>query len=204
MLKKLGNIPPGRVRLVPAPGTATEADVLHFLDRENRLFELVDGTLVEKAIGFDESAFTIVLAVHLGGFVLANNLGIVVGADGVLKLTTGLVRIPDISFISWDRLPGRKRPKGPIPQIPIDLAVEVLSQGNTRAEMERKVAEYLGAGTKLVWLIDPRKRSAWVHAPGLPVAELADGDSLDGGDVLPGFALPLTTLFDEAASGPDA
>ncbi|MFO0957343.1 MAG: Uma2 family endonuclease [Isosphaeraceae bacterium] len=199
LLERLGDIPPGRVRLVPTPGTATEADVLHYLDRENRLFELVDGTLVEKAMGFDESLLAGLILSSINQFLFENDLGIAAGADGTLKLTTGQVRIPDVTFVSWASLPGGERPAGPIPQLPVDLAVEVLSQGNTRGEMERKVAEYLGAGTKLVWLIDPRKRAAWIHAPGLPVAELADGDSLDGGNVLPGFVLRPAPLFDRAA-----
>ncbi|MFO0957344.1 MAG: Uma2 family endonuclease [Isosphaeraceae bacterium] len=204
LLERLGGIPPGRVRLIPAPGTATEADVLRHREADRRLFELVDGTLVEKAMGYGESRLTVILIQLLANYLDLHDIGIVTGPDGLLMLTTGLIRIPDVSFVSWDRLPDRMPPQGPMPRIPIDLAVEVISLGNTPAEMERKVAEYLDAGTRLIWLIDPRKKAAWVYAPGLPAVELNEGDTLDGGDVLPDFILPLTTLFERASRGPIA
>src|SRR6516225_6022162 len=90
--------------------------------------------------------------------------GICVGADGMMRFAPGLVRILDVSFITWDRLPGRESPREPIPDLAPDLAVEVLSEGNTKPEMARKVREYFDAGVRLVWLIDPRKRSARVFS----------------------------------------
>ena len=203
LLESLGDIPPDRVRLAPLPGTATERDVIEVHDREGRLCELVDGTLVEKAMGYQEGELAFVLISYLGAFLRQHNLGIAAGPDGVLKLATGQVRIPDISFVSWDRLPGRKRPKTPIPRLPIDLAVEVLSPGNTKAEMARKLREYFEADTRLVWFIDPRSRTIRVFTdPDQPIV-LKDGDTLDGGNVLPGFALPVCELFDVATRGPD-
>ena len=80
------------------------------------------------------------------------------GSDGTLRLMPGLVRIPDVSFISWDRLPTRQHPTVAIPDLVPDLAVEVVSVGNTKAEMKRKVREYLDAGCRIIWLVDPRKR----------------------------------------------
>ena len=82
----------------------------------------------------------------------------------MMRIAPGLVRIPDVSFICWDRLPGRESPREPIPDLAPDLAVEVLSEGNTKAEMARKVREYFEAGVKLVWLIDPKKRTARVFS----------------------------------------
>ena len=70
-------------------------------------------------------------------------------------LFRGLVRIPDVAFTSWERLPGRRVPPEPIPELAPDLAVEVLSQSNTEAEMTRKRGEYFAAGVRLVWLVDP-------------------------------------------------
>lgn len=198
LLAALGDIPPDRVRLVPTPGTATERDVLAVHDREGRLCELVDGILVEKAMGFHESRIAFVLGGFLFVFLREHDLGIVAGPDGLLKLATGLIRIPDLSFVSWDRLPGRKSPRVPIPRLTLDLAVEVLSKGNTRAEMARKLREYFDADTRLVWFIDPRKRTVRVFTSPDDSVVLKDGDTLDGGDVLPGFALPVSTLFDEA------
>ena len=114
----------------------------------------------------------------------------------MMRIAPGLVRIPDLLFINWDRLPGRESPTDPIPDLAPDLAVEVLSEGNTEPEMTRKVREYFEAGVSLVWLIDPRKRIARVYStPDKSVLIRAD-QSLDGADVLPGFILPLADFLD--------
>ncbi len=126
--------PPRRVLLRPFPGTATEQDVADVGTHQKRLCELIDGVLVEKAVGFQESQLAILLAYFLVGFVRQHDLGIVAGADGPLRLRPGQVRIPDLCFIAWDRLPGRQLPRDPIPNLVPDLAVEV-SAGNTPAEM---------------------------------------------------------------------
>jgi Uma2 family endonuclease len=102
-------------------------------------------------------------------------------------------------FASWDRFPGRKRPKVAVPELAPDLVVEVLSKGNTRAEMRRKLGEYFGAGVRLVWLVDPRKRTVRVHTSVQRSVVLKQGQLLDGGDVLPEFVLSLEELFVEQA-----
>jgi Uma2 family endonuclease len=131
LLEQLGGVAPHRVRLHPTPGKATERDVIRIHDRTNRLYELVDGVLVEKATGFPEAYLACELIKLVGAFVDQQDLGILVGADGALRLMPGLVRIPDVSFISWDRLPGRVVPRAPIPNLMPDVAMEVLSEGNT-------------------------------------------------------------------------
>ena len=203
LLKRLGGIPADRVRLDPPPGSATEQDVLNVQAHEGRLCELVDGVLVEKVMGFHESRLTLDLALFLKLYLRQHNLGVVAGADGMMKLTTGLVRIPDVSFVSWDRLPGRRVPPEPIPLLPIDLAVEVISKGNTRAEMERKLREYLASGARLVWFIYPKTHTARVYTSPRQSTLLKEDGVLDGGAVLPGFALPLRELFAQAERGPD-
>jgi Uma2 family endonuclease len=198
LLEDLGDVPPSRILLSPSPGTATEADVLR-LDglADRRLCELVDGTLVEKGRGLRESLLAVFISSVLGPYCRLRNLGIVSGEQGTLRLWEGLVRIPDVAFISWDTLPGRRIPEEPIPELAPDLAVEVLSESNTRAEMERKRGEYFRAGTRLVWEIDPRTRTVTVYdAPENPVV-LRDADVLDGANVVPGFALPVADLFGE-------
>src|SRR4029453_147368 len=114
LLERFGPIPAARIRYDPPPGTATEQDVLALEARENRLFELVDGVLVEKPMGFYASFLAIRLAQLLLAFVEQHALGIVAGADGMLRLAPGLVRIPRVSFVSWDRLPPRRGPRQPI------------------------------------------------------------------------------------------
>jgi Uma2 family endonuclease len=194
--KRLGGIPLDRIWFHPAPGTATERDVIEAEARENRLCELVDGTLVEKAVGFEEARLAIELAHLVKSYLDQNDLGICVGADGMMRIAPGLVRIPDVSFMTWDRLPGRESPREPIPDLAPDLAVEVLSEGNTKAEMARKVREYFEASVLLVWLIDPKKRAARVFSTGEKSTIVRADQALDGGDVLPGFALLLSDLLD--------
>lgn len=195
VLKQLGNIPPRRVRAHPAPGKATERDVLRILDHENRLCELVDGTLVEKPMGFLESYLAGVIIRLLGTFVDEHDLGILTAPDGTLRLMPGLVRMPDVAFISWKQLPERKCPNEPIASLFPDLAVEVLSESNTRGEMKRKLKEYFLSGTQLVWIVDPIQRSADVYTAPDRFTRLEEGEILDGGDLLPGFELPLKQLF---------
>jgi Uma2 family endonuclease len=195
LLKRLGDIPLHRIRLRPAPGTATEDDVVRIEARENRLCELVEGTLVEKAVGAKESYLCWFLGGELKIYLGQNNIGIGLTADGMLRLAPGLVRIPDLSFIPWDKLPGRLLPAKPVPNLAPDLAVEILSEGNTKAEMDRKVGEYFDAGVRLVWLIDPKTRSARVYSSRRRSVLVREDQSLDGGEVLPGFSVALAELF---------
>src|SRR4029453_3829595 len=110
---------------------------------------LVDGVLVEKAMGLRESYLAIVLSTILWNFVQLRNLGVVTGEAGMMRLMAGLVRIPDVAFISWTRLPHQCVPTEPVPDLAPDLAVEVLSAGNTSGEMARKRQEYFAAGVHL-------------------------------------------------------
>ena len=195
LLKRLGNIPPERVRLHPTPGTATEKDVLDILDHENRLCELVDGTLVEKAVGYEESEIAGILLTFLNNFVRPRKLGIVTGADGTIRLFPGLVRMPDVAFASWACFPDRKRPKTPIPHVAPTLAVEVLGKSNSKAEMVKKLGEYFGAGVQVVWIVNPRKRTVQVYTAVDSSVVFTESQTLDGGDVLPGFVLRLKEMF---------
>jgi Uma2 family endonuclease len=194
--QRLGGIPLERIWFHPAPGTATEKDVIRAEARENRLCELVDGTLVEKAMGFEEARLAARLLYLLITYLEQNDLGICVGADGMMRIAPGLVRIPDVSFVSWDKLPGRESPQEPIPDLAPDLAVEVLSEGNTKGEMARKVREYFDAGVILVWLIDPKKRTARVFSAVEKSTLVHADEALDGGKVLPGIVIRLSDLLD--------
>ena len=200
LLERFGPMAAGRIRTNPPPGTATEQDVIDLEVRESRLCELVDGVLVEKTVGYYESYLAVRLVYFLAGFVDRHRLGIVVGADGMTRLAPGLVRIPDASFIVWDRLPGRRVPRAPIADLVPDLAVEVISPSNTSREMERKLQDYLTAGVRLVWYVLPAPQEVHVYT-----AERHDVLTIDqelaGGDVLPGFALPLRQLFAESEAG---
>lgn len=146
-------------------------------------------------MGAMESALAVELGRFLGNYLADHDRGFLLGADGTLRLMPKLVRIPDISFIAWDQLPSREYPSEPIPKLHPDLAVEVLSEGNTPGEMRRKLGEYFGSGARLVWLVGPEDRTVRVFTAPDKVKTLTEIDTLDGGRVLPGFRLSLKQLF---------
>ena len=201
--ERLGGIPIERIRLFPPPGCATEKDVIEIGTHEDRLYELEDGILVEKPMGWYESMLAMIIGTEINIFLRVHNLGKVLGADGTLKILPGMVKIPDVSFISWNRWPKEKLPRRPIPAIVPDLAVEVLSETKTKSEMEVKLKKYFRAGVRLVWYVDPETGTARVFTSPTDVAEIDENGMLDGGDVLPGFRFSLRQLFEEAdAQGP--
>ena len=198
LLKHLGGVSPSRVRFQPWPGTATVRDVIAVHDIENRLCELVDGVLVEKVMGFDESIYAVLLSASLVEYLKTHDLGKVIGADGLMRIFPGLVRIPDTAFISWQRYPTGKRRREEIPLVVPDLVVEVLSKGNTAKEMARKLDEYFRAGVRLVWYVDPKRRTVRVYTGRDRSVVLREDQALDGGEVLPGFSLSIREWFAEA------
>lgn len=212
LLDRLDGIPAERVRFYPIPGTATVNDVLEIEAREKRLFELIDGVLVEKPMGIRESILASKLIAVLMTFVEPRKLGAIAGEAGMMQLRAALVRMPDVAFISWDRFPERRVPSEPAPLIAPNLAVEILSPSNTKREMARKLREYFDAGTQLVWYVDPEPRTVSVYiSPDAPKVVLTQDATLDGGGVLPGFTLALRELFamldvhpDDTAAGPAA
>jgi len=197
LLSRLGDVPPQRVRMHPTPGTATEADVVRIEARENRLFELIDGVLVEKGMGYRESLLAGAILEALRGWVMPRKLGLVSGADGMMRLFAGLVRMPDVAFVSWSRLPEHRVPTDPIPHLVPDLAVEVLSESNTKREMARKREEYFSAGVRLVWIVDPTGCTVTVYTQPEQCSVLGQDQILDGDQVLPGFTLSVRNLFAE-------
>lgn len=202
LLHHLGDVPADRVRLNPVPGASTEADLLEIRDREGRLYELVEGVLVEKGMGFFESRVAVVILVLLEEFTVEHDLGVVAGADGMMRLTSGLVRIPDVSFIDWNQLPGRQLPAEAIPDLYPDLAVEVLSRSNTPGEMERKRREYFAAGCTLVWQVHPQRRTIDVYTSPDEFTTVDETGTLDGGHILPGFSVAVAEIFASAERRP--
>jgi Uma2 family endonuclease len=196
-----GDLPAWRIRNVPAPGTATEDDVLEIEEREDRLCELVNGVLVEKTVGYEESCLTVELITLINSFVRAHKLGKVSGPDGMVRLFPGLVRIPDVAFTSSKRF-SQRRASRKLPDLVPDLAVEVLSEDNTAQEMSRKLDDYFDAGVRLVWFVDPRKRTVEVFSGKKSSKLLQEHETLTGGKVLPGFSLPLKEFFADVEAAP--
>jgi Uma2 family endonuclease len=196
--ESLGRVPLTRIVFDPPPGAATEEDVLRLDDHEDQICELIDGTLVEKAQGFEESLIAIRIAYLLSNFIIPRKLGIVSGEAGMVRLLAGRVRIPDVAFVSFERLAGRQVTHQRIPSLVPDLAVEVISDSNTAAEMAIKLREYFAAGVRLVWYVDPRTRSVNIHTSVDQMRRLSGDEVLDGAPVLPGFSTPLAAIFDIA------
>lgn len=197
LIHELGDVPAHRVLMQPLPGTATERDLLRLVEVEKILVEMVNGTLVEKPVGWIEGILGMAIGSAVREFVKKHNLGTVSGADGTLRMRGGNIRLPDVAFVAWTSMPGGKIPREPVPTLPPDLAVEVLSESNTRAEMEIKRREYFGSGARLVWEFDPDARTVAVYTSPDNPQVLDHTKVLDGGHVLPGFTMDLGSLFAE-------
>lgn len=193
--QRFGPMPSWRIRTTPPPGTATEADLLRIHREEGRLCELVDGILVEKDAGFEESVIAGKLLTALNNFVVPRRLGLVTGEAGMMRIALRLVRIPDVAFVARKRLPAGNMPTKAIPHLVPNLAVEVISRGNTGKELESKRAEYFEAGVELVWYVQPRGRTVDVFTAPDAHEIVKESQTLSGGDVLPGFQLKVRTLF---------
>jgi Uma2 family endonuclease len=175
----------------------TVADLLALPNEKD--FELVNGQLVEHRMGFESSHIALNLCVLLYLYNQPRGLGWIQGSDCgyTLLLAEGpTVRKPDVSFVSFQRLPAAGGfPKG-YPAVAPDLAVEVLSPNDLAYEVEAKIQDYLQAGVRLIWIINPAVRSAQVLRQDGSFARLIEADSLDGEDVLPGFTCRISSLFE--------
>ncbi len=198
LLDQLGDIPPGRVLLHPWPGTATEEDLLRLPKDIQRLCELVNGTLVVKAMGTPGSVMAFALAGFLGPYLKSSRIGIAIGPEGHTRYFGNQVRMPDVAVILRSRLPDGKLPKEQICPIPPEFAVEILSPGNTKQEIDQKLQLFFDSQVKLVWIVDPRRRTVRVHTSPDDFTEHSEGDALDGGDVLPGFTVSIQEWFNES------
>ncbi len=158
--------------------------------------ELVRGVLVvREPPGFRHGEVTARLASALITHVDAHHLGRVVAGDAGFKLESApdTVRGADIAFVSRERLP-QQSPVG-FPSFAPDLAIEVLSPGDRAGETLAKVADWLSAGTQLVWVIDPERRLARIYRQDGTESVLDEDDALDGEEVIPGFALILDAIL---------
>ena len=147
-------------------------------------------------MGTRESLLAAYIIGLLRNHIEPDDLGVVLGEAGFLRVTPGQIRAPDVTFIPWSAFPD-----GEIPEdeafwsVAPGLIVEVLSPTNTKAEIDRKLRELFAAGCKLAWVIDPETQTAKVHTSAARFKEIGPDGVLDGGKVLPGFKLPLADLF---------
>ncbi len=158
--------------------------------------ELVRGHLVrEQGPGPRHGLLFVTLSGKIDSFARERGLGYTLGNAGfVLALDPPTVRIPDISFVSRERVPPEGLSDAFWHMAP-DLAVEILSPSNRAGEIQEKVLEYLTGGSRLVWVVDPKTESVTAYRPSGDIRLLHGDDVLDGEDVLPGFRLTLPDLF---------
>jgi Uma2 family endonuclease len=183
---------------LPAERLLTADDLMRVPDDGYR-YELEDGRLIRMPpAGPLASVVAATIITLINQFVRPHRLGVVGGADfGMISARDpDTVRAPDVAFYRADRLPADGIPATYWELAP-DLAVEVLSPSDRRGKVLKKVGEYLDAGTRLVWVVDPRRHTAVVYRPeGEPTILGADG-ALEGEDVLPGFTLALADVWVE-------
>lgn len=167
-------------------------------DENEYLLELSGGRLVrEPRPGGRHGVIVLNILLQLGPFVREHALGRVVVESGFLLADDPpTVRGPDVAFISAERLPHGPSPDGFWRMAP-DLAVEVVSPSNSAAELHEKILQYLECGSRLVWVAQPRTRTVEVWRPAADVRIVRGEESLYGGDVVPGFQLPLEVLFED-------
>ncbi len=200
LLERLGNVPAQRVRLHPAPGEATVEDLIRNNDMEHAIpCELIDGVLVEKApMSYFEDSLTTVLATFLHTYLWQHRLGKGFTAGAIYEMSGGNFRLPDFTVCLKDKFPSGKVERVPYVDFAPDLAVEVLSAGHTPAEIERNRRELFDSGTRLIWVVDPATRTVDVFTSPDDKTTLTEHDTLTGGDLLPGFELPIHEWFRQA------
>ena len=205
LVDRLGGIPLERIHLHPWPGTATEADVVDWNEQAMSVpCELIDGTLVEKApMAMVESRFATILLAELVAYERSRKTIVCYDASAMNRMAGGNVRMPDLSIYLRSRL-AEVYPDGKITRHPKvsdlvpDLFVEVLSESNTAAEIDRKQAEFFEMGSRELWVVEPVRRTVEVRRPGADTQTLNKGDVLNSEELLPGFELSVSAWFAEA------
>jgi Uma2 family endonuclease len=173
------------------------ADELLHIPGDGFRYELVRGELRRTALGGNvHGRVATSFAWHLARHVEMSRLGTVYAAGTGFRLATDpdTVRAPDVAFVSRARVEAVGEVEGFWPEAP-QLAVEVISPGDSYADVEEKVFDWLDAGTKMVVVVNPRQRSATVYRSPTDITALAEADVLEGGDVVPGFELVVQEIF---------
>jgi len=177
----------------------TPEELLALPDAVN--YELVDGQLVERKMGFESSEIALKIAILLGTFLRGKHLGRLAGADASYRCFPDdlqKVRKPDVSFIRSGRLANDLSPQGHCP-IPPDLAVEVISPKDLADDIDEKIVEYLRVGVPLIWIVSPTARNVRVlrsASQGGGVI-LTAADTIAGEDINPGFSCTVSEFFTE-------
>ena len=182
---------------VPARRRLMTAEELFELPDDGYRSELVDGEIIRMTpTGAEHGVLSIRIGRLLDEHVSAQGLGVCCGAETgfILRRDPDVVRSPDAAFVAAARIPKTGIPRTYWPFAP-DLAVEVVSPSDGLAAVQARVAEYLAAGTRLVWLVEPAAEVVRVYRSPHDLHVLRDDDELNGDDVLPGFRCVVKRLF---------
>jgi Uma2 family endonuclease len=174
----------------------TSGELAEIEDDGQRRYELLRGELLEMGpTGDEHGAIQFELARRLGNYIVEHQLGRGYGAETgfLLARDPDTVLAPDITFVRADRLPAERQ--GPYLALAPDLVVEIVSPSDRLSRVNDKMLTYLDAGVRLVWIVDPQRQIVTTYAADGTVRVLRDADELDGGDVLPGFRLPVADIF---------
>lgn len=176
------------VKDAPVPGLGR--------DDSDELYEVIDGTRTVKTMGFLASIIATTLGRKLGIYAEDHEVGVVI-LEAIYKFSDAATRRPDISLISYDQL--AKIPdlaSDPAePELAPKLAVEVISPTNTFSAVEKKIIKYFATGVEAVWVVLPETQRIHVYDSPKDCKILDVGDTLEGGKVLPGFAMPVAEVF---------
>ena len=177
------------------PKLMTADELLAMPRGDGGKYELIRGALVERMpTGRPHAVVVTLIAIVLGSFILSRNLGEVhTGEPGyLLEIGPDTVRAPEVAWIAPGRLP-----EGTVgyPNLAPDLAVEVKSPGNSYPEMQRKAEMWLSFGARQVWNVDPEYTTVTIYRADTAPVTLGEDDTIDGGDLLPGFTAPVWSLF---------
>jgi Uma2 family endonuclease len=196
-MSTLAQNPTETPELVAPEKKAWSDEAFMALPDDGHHYEIVNGELIDMGnSGALHGYVCSLLLAALMSYILPKKLGVILDSSTAFKMKNGNKRSPDISFFAKERLQGMTElPSGFLEGAP-DLAVEVLSPGNTIEEIDEKIAEYFENDAQLVWVISPTQHYILVYrSTQEPDRLLKSADSLDGEDVIPGFTLPVADLF---------
>lgn len=179
----------------PVEGALMTIEELERLPDDGWRYELVRGRLVREPLpGYEHGRVAGRLAVLIGSYLRDHEIGEMLTGDPgfVLQDDPPTVRGPDLAFVAADRVPEETRGYG---RFAPDLAVEVVSPSNRPSQIQQKVLDYLDAGSRLVWVVDPEVRTVTMYRSRREIRILGEDDELDGGEVLPGFRVRLAEVF---------
>ncbi|MBX9628593.1 MAG: Uma2 family endonuclease [Gemmataceae bacterium] len=175
---------------------ATERDADRAEVRTKLVHELFGGVPYPKPRDPLRGRVVMELGLHVGRYLDENDIGFMLESRATFPLRRLTVVSPDFSLVPWDQCPGGKIPWGAYPRLTPVLVADVLGPSSTAERIALRHREYFRAGVRLVWVIDPAKRTAAVHTEPTAATVIPESGTLDGGDVLPGFRLPVPKLFE--------